>query len=183
MKGKGQYLTALRRGVGLGLVLTALWGAGLLVDGSALADRLTDPRLAVELLSRRLADPGRSEQALTGWGRLLLARSPLLAAGEEDVLRLRAERSAPAEEIDPPQDSDDQTEPDLVPQEDESGILEMTARGKEGGKYLFAGGIYLYNRTDLDLTAAVLEEGAVDLPLGDGPQILILHTHGSAQQS
>ena len=183
--GKGRYRAALRRGVGLGLALTALWAIGLTLDGSALAERLADPRLAVELLAHRLADPGREEQALTGWGRLLLARSPLLAAGEEDVLRLRAEGGTPPESEEPDPltgDGDDQTEPDLTSQPDD-GVLEMTARGKAGGKYLFANGVYLYDRTDLGLTAAVADEGKVDADLGDGPQILILHTHGSEAYS
>ena len=55
----------------------------------------------------------------------------------------------------------------------------MTGRGKEGGKYLFADGVYLYNRTGKELDASILSAGQVDVPLGEGPQILIVHTHGS----
>ena len=182
MKGRGPYLTALRRGVALGLAITALWGAALLADGSALTGGLADPALLVELLSHRLADPGREERALEGWGRLLLARSPLLAAGEEAVLRLRRDtppEEGPEEPSDPlPGDGEDQTQPDLAPPAGD-GVVEMTARGKEGSKYLFSDGVWLYNRTDKDLTVDVLSAGRVDCTLGEGPQILILHTHGS----
>ena len=38
----------------------------------------------------------------------------------------------------------------------------MTGRGKEGGKYLYGQGVYLYNRTDLDLGTEVLAAGKVE---------------------
>ena len=41
MKGSRRYLSALRRGVGLGLALVAAWGISLTVDFSALGDRVT----------------------------------------------------------------------------------------------------------------------------------------------
>ena len=181
------YLTALRRGVALGLVLTALWGGSCLVDPAWVRDRLGEVSgLQTALLARRLNAPEEENRALEGWGRLLLGRSPLLSAGEEEVLRLRAagggSREEPGEE-NQDGDGDDQEEPDLRPQAGEDGILEMTARGKEEGKYLYGQGVYLYNRTDLDLDASVLSQGTVDVPLGEGPQILIVHTHGSEAYS
>ena len=181
------YLTALRRGVALGLVLTALWGGSCLVDPAWVGDRLGElSGLQTALLARRLNAVEEKPRALEGWGRLLLGRSPLLSAGEEAVLRLRAAGGGSREEPqgeDQDGDGDDQEEPDLQPQTGEDGILEMTARGKEEGKYLCGQGVYLYNRTDLDLDASVLSQGAVDVPLGEGPQILIVHTHGSEAYS
>lgn len=46
--------------------------------------------------------------------------------------------------------------------------------------YEFADGVYLYNRTKLtvDLAAAVAEPVEIALT-GEGPQILIVHTHGT----
>ena len=59
----------------------------------------------------------------------------------------------------------------------------MTGRGKEGSLYLREGGVYVYNRTERALEASLLQEGTVDVPLGEGPQILIVHTHGSEAYS
>lgn len=187
MRESRRYLTALRRGVALGLVLAALWGAGQLAGFSGLGDRLASlgraPGLTRALLARQLGPlPGDRTDALEGWGRLLLGQSPLLAAGEEEVLRLRERGGGSPDASDPAardEDGDDQEEPQLRPQTGEDGVVEMTARGKEEGKYLYGQGVYLYNRTDFDLDASVLAQGTVDVALGEGPQILIVHTHGS----
>lgn len=190
MKGKGQYRAALRRGVALGLALVAFWGIGHTVDfqalGTSAAQRIGDSGLAVKLLAHQLGDVEEKEQALTGLSRLLLFQSSLLAEGEEEVLRLRAQSQSMVEEPEPDSpagDGDDQEEPDLQPQTGEDGIIEMTGRGKNEGKYLYGEGVYLYNRTDLDLDTSVLTAGKVDVELGEGPQILIVHTHGSESYS
>ena len=180
MKGYGK---AVRRGVALGLALVALWGVSLTADPAALRAGLARPEAAVALLAAQLRIPAAEEsRALTGWGRLILSQSALLAAGEEGVARLRAERG----KADPDPlhgDTDDQEEPDLSHQSEEDGVVEMTAQGKEEGKYLYGQGVYLYNRTDLELDVSVLEAGEVSLTTGEGPQILILHTHGSEAYS
>ena len=174
---------ALRRGVALGLVLAAAWGVSLTADlshvGGELARLGEEPALAVSLMAAQLGD-------LTGWGRLLLKSSPLLAAGEDPVLELRAGRRE--EEPESPEgpdstDGEDIDQPDLRPSQNGEGIVEMTGQGKEGSKYLRDGGVYVYNRTDLELDASLLREGTVDVPLGEGPQILIVHTHGSEAYS
>ena len=190
MKGNRNYLTALRRGVALGLALVALWGIGHTVDfqalGTSAAHRIGDSGLAVKLLAHQLGSVEEKEQALTGLSRLLLFQSSLLAEGEEEILRLRAQSQSMVEEPEPDSsagDGDDQEEPDLQPQIGEDGIIEMTGRGKNEGKYLYGEGVYLYNRTDLELDTRVLTAGKVDVELGEGPQILIVHTHGSESYS
>ena len=190
MKGNRNYLTALRRGVALGLALVALWGIGHTVDfqalGTSAAQRIGDSGLAVKLLAHQLGSVEEKEQALTGLSRLLLFQSSLLAEGEEEILRLRAQSQSMVEEPEPDSsagDGDDQEEPDLQPQIGEDGIIEMTGRGKNEGKYLYGEGVYLYNRTDLELDTSVLTAGKVDVELGEGPQILIVHTHGSESYS
>ncbi len=192
MKGNRRYLTALRRGVALGLALVAVWGVSLTADFSALEKLLTDlgeePTLAVSLLSGQMNSLPREEAAagLTGWGRLLLGESALLAAGEEGVVKYRGEQPPNQEEPDPSDhhgDGDDQEEPNLQPQTGKDNIVEMTSKGKNEGNYLYGEGVYLYNRTDLKLDVSVLTQGTVDVPLGEGPQILIVHTHGSEAYS
>lgn len=181
---------ALRRGVALGLVLVGVWGLSLTADLDGLGEQLSrlgqEPALAVALLESRLgAIPG--EEALTGWGKLLVDSSPLLSAGEDAVQQLRLGRT---ETEDPSgkgdimeQDGEDEEQPQLTPSGQGEGIVEMTGKGKEGSKYLREGEVYVYNRTSFDLDASVLREGTVDVNLGEGPQILIVHSHGSEAYS
>ena len=190
MRGERQYLTALRRGVALGLGLVAVWGVSLTADlsglGGALASLGENPTLTASLLADQLAPLSGEGTGLTGWGRLLLEQSALLDRGEGAVLQLRAARreegDAP-DELDGLGDGDDQEEPDLQPPDDPDGVLEMTAKGKSGSQYLYSQGIYVYNRSGLELDASVIGEGTVDVPLGEGPQILIIHSHGSEAYS
>ena len=191
MGDRGTGWRALRRGVGLGLALVAAWGVSMTMDLSGMGDRLAalgeEPNLAVSLLASQMGElPGR-EKGLTGWGRLLLDNSPLLCDGEGAVLELRAGQGGwGIPELKAPELEDgeeDIDKPDLRPSADGEGIVEMTGRGKEGSQYLRDGNIYVYNRTDQDLDASLLQEGTVDVPLGEGPQILIVHTHGSEAYS
>jgi len=177
--------------VALGLVLAAAWGVSLTADFNALGGRLVrlgeEPAAAVSLLASQMGELPDKEKGLTGWGRLLLDSSPLLRLGEDAVLARQGGQSGTEEpEPDVSQDladGEDETPPDLQPPGGEEGIVEMTGRGKEGSLYLSDGGLYVYNRTGLDLDASLLKEGTVDVPLGEGPQILIVHTHGSEAYS
>ena len=178
---------ALRRGVALGLVLVAAWGVSLTADFGGLGEGLAalgqEPALAVSLLESQLG-PIPEGEGLTGWGRLLVDSSPLLSAGEEGVLELRLSRRELSEEADPmEQDGEDEQQPQLTPPEQSEGIIEMTGAGTRDGKYLYEGEVYVYNRTSFDLDASVLREGTVDVNLGEGPQILIVHSHGSEAYS
>ena len=186
---RGRLSRAVRRGVALGLALVALWGIWLTAGGlagerlSALGER---PGLAVALLSHALRTPSSRPRALNGWGRLLLDHVPLLAAGEERVLALRAAQGEGEDSTPPvpdPSDGEDESLPDLQPPDQEEGILEMTGAGKEGGSYLSDGAVYLYNRTRLELDESLFQSGRVDVTMGEGPQILIVHTHGSESYS
>ena len=181
MEGKGRGLgRAVRRGVALGLTGAALWCmswaadlTGWLGRAKAAGERSA---VAVALLSAQLGDSAGTDK-LSGWGRLLLEQSALLRAGVGSA----AEPPAPEEQPEPSsseEHEEDREEPQLSHQEDD-GIIEMTAQGKSGGKYLYGQGVYLYNRTGYDLDESVLTQGSVDVDLGEGPQILIVHTHGS----
>ena len=187
--GNGGMGRAVRRGIALGLALVAGWGVWLTADGSAgqwLAGLGERPGLAVALLSRELGVPPGGERALTGWAGLLTGHSALLRAGEGAVLELRAARRQGEDSPDTapePADGEDEELPQLQPPSQEEGIVEMTGRGKQGSQYLSQGGVYVYNRTKLELDQSLLEQGAVDVALGEGPQILIVHTHGSESYS
>ena len=188
-RGTGRVGRALRHGVALGLALTAAWGVSLTADFGGVEDRLAAlgerPSLAVALMAAKLGELPGEGQTLAGWGRLLLKGSPLLRLGEDAVLKLNAQPdSGGGPEPEPPDSEEEDVEqPDLQPSDSGEGIVEMTGRGKEGSQYLSDGGIYVYNRTEEELDASLLQEGVVDVPLGEGPQILIVHTHGSEAYS
>ena len=177
---------ALRRGVALGLALVAIWGISLTADVDSLGERLAalgrEPALAVSLLESQLGPLPGEEALITGWGQLLLGWAPLLCAGEEQVRALRlgrgdVQRQEGADLME--QDGEDEEQPQLTPSDESEGIIEMTGAGTRDGKYLYEGEVYVYNRTSFDLDATVLREGTVDVNLGEGPQILIVHSHGS----
>ena len=182
---------ALRRGVALGLVLAAAWGVSLMADLGAVGDGLAglgeEPALAVTLMAAQLGELPGGAKGLTSWRRLLLEASPLLEQGEGAVLELGAGGGggAPAggEDPDPEDGEEDMDQPNLQPPDSGDGIVEMTGQGKEGSLYLRDGGVYVYNRTDRELDASLLREGTVDVSLGEGPHILIVHTHGSEAYS
>ena len=190
-KGNGQMGRALRRGVALGLALIGMWGVGMTVDFSALGGAVAawgaESGTAAVLLERQLgALPGSGTETFTGWGRLLLGQSALLSAGEEAVASARESRGEDFQYQDPElfdQDGEDQVEPDLQPPAQDGDVVEMTAGGKEGSQYIRQDNLYLYNRTSKALDASIFSSGTVDVPLGEGPQILIVHTHGSEAYS
>lgn len=189
MADRGTGWRALRRGVALGLAVTAAWGISLTADLAGVGGRLKslgeEPALAVALITSQLGELPGKEKGLSGWRRMLLKASPLLEQGEGAVLELRAGGGGEPPEQEEPDMGDgeeDIDKPDLQPSGSD-GIVEMTGQGKEGSQYLRDGGVYVYNRTGQELDSSLLREGTVDVPLGEGPQILIVHTHGSEAYS
>lgn len=181
-------LRALRRGAALGLALTALWIFGLTADLSGAWDALgrlgQTPSFVLGALSQELegapAGDGLSPD-LDRWGRLLLAQSALISGGRPAVDAFLAEQAQaeepPAEPID--QEENDQEEPELSPVQ-HGEVVEYTNLGKDDGSYLTTDQIYVKNSTQgQEVDVAALASQPVDLKLGAGPQILIVHTHGS----
>lgn len=194
---KNHWQRALRRGIALGLAVVAVWGVGITADLSGVeqvlrtwADR---PAVAVALLESQLGSlPQTTTQgSLTGWNKLLVGQSALLSAGQtavENVLQGEQEPQTdipPASDEEPEEapDNDDQVDTPLQPPVSQDGILEMTGVGKEGGQYLSQNGVYLYDRTGKGLDESAFTAGMVHFTLGEGPQILIVHTHGSEAYS
>lgn len=182
--GRKKTWQAVRRGLALGLVVTALWCLGW-TRGFGGGDETGRPRsagrsLTLTMLKQRLGPSPNEARGMVGWGRRLLQYSPILKQGEERVLELRNKQSSDQQGYIPqdPPDQDDQTEPELQDRR-ESNIEEMTGRGKQGGSYLWKDEVCLYNRTKKGLGPEVLDQGTVDVKFGAGPQILIVHTHGS----
>ena len=176
-----------RRGTALALAAVSVWGLRLSVLSRgipAAAEALgADPAVTVELLAAEVGHPApeRWDRALSGLGRLLLHTSAALAEGETGVLALRegkntTETPPPVEEI---PDFSGETEPEIVTTPEDHGTgLDYTAGPKAGDGAILCQGVSLYNKSGLELDPEALSPAVPDLA-EEGPQILILHTHGS----
>jgi len=159
---------------------------------SALDEVGRQGELALGLLRAQLGDPDR-EEILPAAVSLAIGQSPVLVSGQEAVLRLRG-----TEEPDDSRDGDTPQPPSDVPPQPEAPLPEEPAQpdpplvfadngveartlvpsSPEG--YIVSGGVYINNRTEYPLDAALLDGTfAAALPEEEGPQILIVHTHGS----
>lgn len=196
---RNHWQRALRRGIGLGLAVVAVWGVAMTADLSGVKEVLRTwadrPAVAVALLESQLGSLPQEvvQGSLTGWNRLLVGQSALLSAGQEAVKNqlqsqgesqgIQPEQTDPSEEPEEAPDNDDQVDTPLQPPVSQDDILEMTGVGQEGGQYLSQNGVYLYDRTGKGLDESVFTAGMVHFTLGEGPQILIVHTHGSEAYS
>ena len=181
---EGQRLKkALRRGVALGLAIVGVWMVGLTADLGAIPEGLESlsnrPGLALKLLSMEVGYPAdlSQYQAVTGWGRLLFQSSAALAAGEEAVLKMREEKlsTTPPEIVDRP----DESEPEIITTPEDNGAgLDYTAGVKEGDGAILCQGVHLYNKSGLNFDPESVSPALPKLA-DEGPQILIIHTHGS----
>ena len=159
---------------------------------SALDEVGRQGELALGLLRTQLGDPDR-EEILPAAVSLAIGQSPVLVSGQEAVLRLRG-----TEEPDDSRDGDTPQPPSDVPPQPEAPLPEEPAQpdpplvfadngveartlvpsSPEG--YIVSGGVYVNNRTEYPLDASLLDGTfAAALPEEEGPQILIVHTHGS----
>ena len=185
MRQKIQWGRLLRRAAALFLATLAVWvlplctGAGA---ASALRELGENPQFVAAALQAELGLPSEEGPlaALDGWGRLAVGQSPLLLANgggagetgqEEEVLDLPAGQ--------PARDLDDITalpETTAAP----SDIVAQTLLPTSPEGYDVAGGLYLHNRPSLDVDLAAAAAATVPITLPEeGPQILIIHTHGS----
>jgi stage II sporulation protein P len=127
----------------------------------------------------QLLEEGEDE-ALSLWQRAVLSQSALLSGGEEGVAAyLAAQEEAleteqpPAETAEPLEASAEETTPPITEAE------ERTLTTSSGDGAVSAEGIEINNTTSKELDVAALLAQSIDISLGEGPQILIMHTHGS----
>lgn len=190
MKGQGlRWLRPLRRAVALFFAVIALWLLALTCSPGEACIRLGEnsafvaTALQFELGPDTWSDTPWNQ--LTRWQQLALGESAFLQAGSESIARLSSENmqspaTPPAETI-PSQGADDLAEPPLpetttAPEN----ILDRTLLPSESEGALSTQGVYLYNRTSKTVDLAVLAQAEITVNLEEnGPQILIVHTHGS----
>ena len=172
---------AVRGGVTLALVLIGLWLIGLTSGGEDLGARMKElaarPEVTVGLLSLQTGVPREqvSGAGVSGWGRWVLGQSVWLKNGVDFSTKTEEE----VEKLPVPQIAEDPETGEISltePQQENTGVLERTSTGDEGMTQ--AEGVYLLNKTK----TAVSEQdllAPISITWQEGPQILILHTHGS----
>ena len=148
--------------------------------------------LAVALLRRQLGD-SRGKDAIPASLALAIGQSPVLLAAREDVLELR--RTEEADDGGDPQRPQEPVRPDTEQtgpiQEDpaqpetpllfaDNGVPARTLVPSSEAGYTVAGNVYINNRSDRTFGADIFDGTfSAALSKDEGPQVLILHTHGS----
>lgn len=180
-------LRALRVGAAVLVAGVAAWLLWLVGNPAAAARdlfRLADStRVATALLAAELGAP-TAEGALSGWDRLVLAQSSLLGGPAPDHSPEpspvpTAEATLPAEPV-----------PDLDPGEEDpelpvtttapEGIIAKTMVAGSSAKYVTSGNVSIYNHTDYTLDVEALLAAAPALSAqGDGPKVLLYHSHAT----
>lgn len=163
---------------------------------SALEELERQGGLAVALLRTQLAGAG-DESALPAMVTLALGQSPALYGSREAVLSLQSEEESdldggeepPAEDAEnggashggPPAIlSEEAAEPETPLIFADNGVPARTLLPSSADGYVVAGDVYVNNRADVTFDASLFDGSfAASLSEGDGPQVLILHTHGS----
>ena len=181
-KGQGRWTRMLRRGVALFLTTVTVWVLSLTADMGAAAETFRtlaeSPAFVSAALRAELGNLPEEEAGLTGWQKLVLGQSPTLSAGvgKGETAEEVQESPQPTGEPDDPEDPEELPEVTAAPED----IVGRTLLPTSGEGYDSAQGVYIENRPGLDLDVAAMAEAQLTLTLPEeGPQILIVHTHGS----
>ncbi len=126
----------------------------------------------------------------TLWEKMLLRQSPFLSAGQ--VLTGPVESAEPSilpAEPDPAETPTPVPEPSSIPEDEtplpsaapeSQNVVAQTLLPATDGSYPSADGVFLYNRTNQGVDMDALAHADVELTgSGDGPRILIVHTHAT----
>lgn len=190
MKPRIQWGRLLRRSLALFLATLAVWALLVCSGGGSAANALRslgqDPGFVSAALSAELGQVAEDDgplSGLSGWARLVVDQSPLLR-GNGDAVAGHLDGSAPATPDlpagQPAQDHDDISEPPPETTAAPEDIIARTLVPTSTQGYEVSGSLYLYNRTGLDVDLAAAAAAPVNIALpAEGPQILIVHTHGS----
>lgn len=176
--GRGGAGKIVRRTVALFLAGVTGWMLWLTADLSAAGDALKalgdNVRLTAALLTAelgRVAEDGPLA-GMTGWERMVLNQSALLAVGKDAVAALSAQ-AGESEMPDPDPEDTAEVQTTTAP----SNIVEQTLTGSDSTAYVSADGVYARNYTDYEVDLTKLEPSPVVLRDTEEPQILIIHSH------
>ena len=183
-QGQGRWTRLLRRGTALFLTTVTVWVLSLTADMGAAAETFRtlaeSPAFVSAALRAELGSlPEEERESLTFWERLALGQSPTLSAGVGREAADVPEVPSPSPSAGEPDDPEDPEELPAVTAAPED-IVGRTLLPVSGDGYDSAQGVYIENRPGLELDVAAMAQAelALDLP-EEGPQVLIVHTHGS----
>lgn len=181
-RGQPGWTRGLRRTAALFLATVTIWILSLTTDFSGAAEAIRtlgeSPAFVMAALEAELGRLPREDEPLLGrWGRLAVGQSTWLAAGESAVQQAltQPQPSAP-----PHQEPDDPHDPAELPAVTAApdDILARTLKHEDG--FLAGGSLSVNNTTSQSPDVAALASAPVDITLpAQGPQILIMHTHGT----
>lgn len=142
--------------------------------------------IALGLLRHQLAD-GRELEALPASVDLAIGQSPLLLSGKEAVLDLHhsEEEDDTPGSTKPPEESttpipETPTDPGVPLVFADNGVPARTLVPTSADGYLVTGDVYINNRSDKSFDSSIFDGSfAAALSEEEGPQVLIVHTHGS----
>ena len=181
-KGQGRWTRMLRRGVALFLTTVTVWVLSLTADMGAAAETFRtlaeSPAFVSAALRAELGNLPEEETGLTGWQKLVLGQSPTLSAGVGKGETTEEVQASPPStgEPDDPEDPEELPEVTAAPED----IVGKTLLPTSGAGYDSAQGVYIENRPGLALDVSAMAEAQLTLTLPEeGPQVLIVHTHGS----
>ncbi len=178
-------LRSLRLGAAVFVGGLAVWLMWLVGDPAAALQELGElvdmAQVATMLLSEELgmeADSG----GLSGWDRLVLAQSSLLGgpvpSEEPEPSPTLPPAPTPTPELEPPDNSEDGELPLTTTAPDD--IIPRTMVAGSSAKYVTSGNVSIYNHTDYTLDIDALLAVAPELSNeGEGPKILIYHSHAT----
>ncbi len=196
-QGLGQWTKILRRGVALFLATVTVWMLSLTTDMGAAAETFRtlaeSPAFVAAALQAELGHVEREGDALENlesWQRLILGQSPTLVAGRGQVSQLLSgggtldpgDEAAGLPQQSHAQEPDDPEDPHQLPASTTApdDIVGKTLLPVSSSGYANAGGVYIENRPGLPLDVAALASAQLTLALpAEGPQVLIMHTHGT----
>jgi len=163
-----------------GVTVWAVWATAGASTAAGAADALRKA-LPLQLLRWELSDFGK-EDDLSGAAVLVLREAPMLLSARSEVMALwkqaeEEEAEAPMEQL-PTVPIQEVAEDAKTAEDNGAPAKTLLPNSPEG--YTVLGKTYISNSTDYNLNVTELQEMFdAELMPGDGPQILIIHTHGS----
>lgn len=165
------------------LAAATLWAVSVTAGSSSAAGawQSLKEEMPLTLLRWQLGEPAPPDD-LSPAAVLALSQSPLLLSARQEVAQLRRQAEeepggeAPAPVTQPVQE---EPQPAPAPAGRDNGVPAKTLVPTDPSGYTVCGKVYISNSTKYTLSDEELRKPFAAELTGDGPQILILHSHGS----
>lgn len=183
MERKKRWTRLPRRLEALVLAMLTLWAISVTAGSAAPADAWAALKQEVPMALLRWQLGGSAQQdGLSAPTVLALSQAPLLLSAREEIWQLRQQtEETPDAETPAPVTRPVQEKPQtpVLPTETDNGVTAKTLVPTDPSGYTVFGNVYISNSTQYTLSADALSQLFAAELTDDGPQILILHSHGS----